>query len=234
MRRLEGRLALITGASRGLGAALAQRFAEEGARLILVARTVGGLEEVDDRVRAAGSEATLVPQDLTRGEAVDELGGVLAKRYGHLDILIGNAAELSTLSPLAHTDPKTFEQTLAINTITNYRLIRSLDPLLRASSSGSAIFVTADVGAAPRAYFGAYAASKAALESLVMTYAEETAKTDLRVNLVDPGPMRTRLRAKAFPGEDKAILAVPKERTDMFVELAEAGCPRHGERISLG
>lgn len=231
MQRLKGRLALITGASRGLGAALALRFAEEGARLILVARTAGGLEEVDDRIRAAGAEATLVPQDLTQGEAIDELGGVLAKRYGRLDVLVGNAAELSALSPVAHTDPETFERTLAINTITNYRLIRSLDPLLRASSSGSAVFVTADVGAMPRAYFGAYAASKAALESLVMTYAEETAKTDLRVNLVDPGPMRTRLRAKAFPGEDKTTLALPKERTDIFVELAEAGCTRHGERL---
>ncbi|MEM8949679.1 MAG: SDR family NAD(P)-dependent oxidoreductase [Pseudomonadota bacterium] len=231
MRRLEGRLVLMTGASRGLGAALAVRFAEEGARLILVARTAGGLEEVDDQVRAAGGEATLVPQDLTQGEAVDELGGVLAQRFGRLDVLIGNAAELSALSPLAHTDPKTFERTLAINTITNYRLIRSLDPLLRASPSGSAIFVTADVGSEPRAYFGAYAASKAALQSLVMTYAEETAKTDLRVNMVDPGPMRTRLRAKAFPGEDKTTLALPKERADIFVDLAEAGCTQHGQLL---
>ena len=231
MRRLEGRLALITGASRGLGAALAVRFAEEGARLILVARTAGGLEEVDDQVKAAGAEATLVPQDLTQGEAIDELGGVLAKRFGRLDVLIGNAAELSALTPLAHTDPKTFERTLAINTVTNYRLIRSFDPLLRASPSGSAVFVTADVGSTPRAYFGAYAASKAALESLVMTYAEETAKTDLRVNLVDPGPMRTRLRAKAFPGEDKATLALPKERADIFVDLAAAGCRQHGQLL---
>ena len=231
MGRLDGRIALITGASRGLGAALAERFAEEGARLILVARTAGGLEEVDDRVRALGAEATLVPQDLTQGEAIDELGGVLAQRFGRLDVLIGNAAEQSALSPLAHTDPKAFEQTLAINTITNYRLIRSLDPLLRASPSGSAMFVTADVGAAPRAYFGAYAASKAALESLVMTYAAETTKTNLRVNLVDPGPMRTRLRAKAYPGEDKAKLALPADRTDLFVDLAEADSTRHGERI---
>ncbi|MGI9499968.1 MAG: SDR family NAD(P)-dependent oxidoreductase, partial [Geminicoccaceae bacterium] len=171
MGRLNGRLALITGASRGLGAALAERFAQEGARLILMARTTGGLEEVDDRVRAAGAEATLVPQDLTQSEAIDELGGALAKRFGRLDILIGNAAEQSALSPVPHTDPKAFEQTLAINAVTNFRLIRSLDPLLRASSSGSAIFVTADVGAMPRAYFGAYAVSKAALESLVMTYA---------------------------------------------------------------
>ena len=135
-------------------------------------------------------------------------------------------------SPLAHTDPKTFEQTLAINTTTNYRLIRSLDPLLRASPSGSAMFVTADVGSAPRAYFGAYAASKAALESLVMTYAAETVKTDLRVNLVDPGPMRTRLRAKAYPGEDKEALALPKHRTDLFVDLAEADDTRRGMRLT--
>jgi NAD(P)-dependent dehydrogenase (short-subunit alcohol dehydrogenase family) len=222
---------LITGASRGLGAALAERFAKEGARLILVARTAGGLEEVDDRVRAAGGEATLVPQDLTKGEAIDELGGVLAQRFGRLDILVGNAAELSALSPVAHTDPKTLERTFAINTFTNFRLIRSLDPLLRASTSGSAIFVTSEVGAVPKAYFGAYAASKAALESLVMTYAAETAKTDLRVNLVDPGPMRTRLRGKAYPGEDEGTLAWPKDRTDLFVDLAEAGCGHHGKRL---
>lgn len=231
MGRLEGRLALITGASRGLGAALAERFAIEGARLILVARTAGGLEEVDDRVRAVGGEATLVPQDLTHGEAIDQLGAVIAERFGHLDVLVGSAAELSTLSPIAHTDPDVFERTLAINTTTNFRLIRSLDPLLRASPSGSAIFLTADVGAVPKAFFGAYAASKAALESLAMTYAAETTKTNLRVNLVDPGPMRTRLRGKAFPGEDKTALALPNERTEMFVELAAAGCPQHGQRL---
>ena len=146
-------------------------------------------------------------------------------------MLVGNAAELSPLSPVAHTEPKTFERTLLTNTTTNFRLIRSLDPLLRASSSGSAIFVTSDVGASSRAYFGAYAASKAALESLVMTYAAETAKTDLRVNLVDPGPMRTRLRAQAYPGENKEALALPAERTGIFVELAEAGCTHHGERL---
>ncbi|MEM9440983.1 MAG: SDR family NAD(P)-dependent oxidoreductase [Pseudomonadota bacterium] len=234
MGRLAGRLALITGASRGLGAALAERFAEEGARLILVARTVGGLEEVDDRVRATGAEAaTLVPQDLTKGEAIDELGGALAQRFGRLDVLIGNAAELSALSPIAHTDPDTFERTLAINTVTNLRLIRSLDPLLRASTSGSAIFVTSEVGAVPKAFFGAYAASKAALESLVMTYAAETSKTNLKVNLIDPGPMRTRLRAKAFPGEAKDVVALPKDRTDLFVDLAESGCTRHGERLQI-
>jgi len=231
MSRLSGRLALITGASRGLGAALAERFAKEGARLILIARTAGGLEEVDDRVRAAGGEATLVPQDLTKGEAIDELGPVLLERFGRLDILIGNAAELRALSPIAHVSPSDLESTLNTNAIVNHRLIRSLDPLLRASPSGAAIFVTADVVPSPRAFFGAYAASKAALEAMVLAYAAETAKTNLRVNLVDPGPMRTRLRAKAYPGEDDGSVASPAERTDLFVDLAEAGDSRHGARL---
>ena len=230
--RLDGRLALITGASRGFGAALAERFAEEGARLILVARTTGGLEEVDDRIRAVGGEATLVPQDLTNGAAIDELGGAIAQRFGRLDILVGNAAELAALSPLAHVDPKTFERSLSLLATTNYRLIRSFDPLLRASDAGRAIFVTADVAKAPRAFWGAYAAGKAALEALVMTYAAETANTNIRVNLVDPGPMRTRLRAKAYPGEDKDKVSQPKERCDLVVNLADAVCQRHGERLS--
>lgn len=219
MGRLDGRLALITGASRGFGAALAERFAEEGARLILVARTTGGLEEVDDRVRAAGSEATLVPQDLTKGTAIDELGGAIAQRFGHLDILVSNAAELAALSPIAHVDPKTFEQSLALIATTNHRLIRSFDPLLRASDAGRAVFITDGVAKAPKPFWGAYAAAKAALDALVMTYAAETANTKLRVNLFDPGPMRTRLRAKAYPGEDKAELPSPKARTDMVVDL---------------
>ncbi len=230
MGRLDGRLALITGASRGFGAALALRFAEEGARLILVARTTGGLEEVDDRVKAAGGTATLVPQDLTNGAAIDELSGAIAKRFGHLDILVGNAAELGPLSPLPHIDPKIFEQSIALLAITNYRLIRSFDPLLRASAAGRAVFVTDSIAQAPRAFWGAYAAGKAALEALVMTYAAETATTNLRVNLVDPGPMRTRLRGKAYPGEDKEKLPLPTERTDLVVDLAETACKRHGER----
>lgn len=232
MGRLEGRLALITGASRGFGAAIAERFAEEGAKLILVARTTGGLEEVDDRVRAAGSEATLVPQDLTKWEAIDELGGALAQRFGHLDILVGNAAELGPLSPLAHTDPKTFERSIDLLAITNYRLIRSFDPLLRASSAGRAIFVTSDVAKTPKAYWGAYAAGKAALEAMVMTYAAETANTPIRVNLLDPGPMRTRLRGKAYPGENKDTLPLPKECADPVVDLADVTCEHHGERFS--
>ncbi|MGI9434941.1 MAG: SDR family NAD(P)-dependent oxidoreductase [Geminicoccaceae bacterium] len=230
--RLKGRLALITGASRGLGAALAVRFAEEGARLILMARTTGGLEKVEDRLRAASSEATLVPQDLTKGAAIDELGAALAQRFGRLDILIGNADQLGPLSPLAHIDPKRFEQALGLSAVTNYRLIRSLDPLLRASTSGRAIFVTADVARSPKPFWGAHAAGKAALEALVMTYAAETAKTTVRVNLVDPGPMRTQLRASAYPGEDKDTAPLPASRTEIFVDLAEESSSRHGERLT--
>lgn len=230
MGRLTGRLALITGASRGLGAALAERFAREGARLVLVARSAGGLEEVDDRVRVTGGEATLVPQDLTEGDAIDELGRVLAERFGKLDVLVSNAAELNALSPIAHVAPKDLANIIATNALISHRLIRSFDPLLRASPSGSAIFVTSDVAREPRAFFGAYAASKAAMEAMALAYAAETTKTNLRVNLVDPGPMRTRLRAKAYPGEGPEGVAVsPYKRTDLFVELAEAGHSHHGK-----
>jgi NAD(P)-dependent dehydrogenase (short-subunit alcohol dehydrogenase family) len=231
--RLQGRVCLITGASRGLGAALAERFAAEGARLILLARTTGALEETDDRVRARGGEATLVPFDLLDGGQIDQLGAALQQRFGQLDVLIGNAAELGVLSPVGHIEPKIFERVMALNALANFRLIRSLDPLLRASSAGRAIFVTADVALYPRQYWAAYAASKAALEAIAMAYAAETERTRLRVNLVDPGPMRTRLRAQAYPGEDPAQRPDPATLTDMFVELAEAGSERHGELICL-
>jgi NAD(P)-dependent dehydrogenase (short-subunit alcohol dehydrogenase family) len=196
-----------------------------------VARTTGGLEEVDDRVRARGGQATLVPLDLRDGDALDRLGGVLAERYGRLDVLIGNAAELGVLSPLGHVDPKVFERTMAINAGANHRLIRSLDPLLRAAEAGRAIFVTCAPAREHKPFWGAYGASKAALEALVLSYAAETRRSRLRVNLVDPGPLRTRLRARAYPGEvaDKAPL--PETRTDAFVALAEPGCERHGELV---
>jgi len=223
--RLDGRLALITGASRGFGAALAERFAEEGARLILVARTAGGLEEVDDRVRAAGGEATLVPQDLTNGAAIDELGGAIAQRFGHLDILIGNAAELASLSPLAHVDPKTFEQSLALLATTNYRLIRSFDSLLHASDAGRAIFITSDVAQAPRAFWGAHAAGKAALEALVMTYAAETARRRNSHHQHPRQPRRPWPHAHPPPGQ-----SLPRRRQGQ-IAFAE-GTLRHGGRFS--
>lgn len=228
--RLEGRVALITGASRGIGAAVAKRFAAEGAHVILVARTVGGLEEVDDAIRArGGEEATLVPLDLTLLEAIDELGARVAERFGRLDILVGNAATLGVLSPMGHIDPEVWDQVIALNLTANWRLIRSFDPLLRESEAGRAIFVTSGVAGGVHPYWGAYAVSKAALEALVRTYAGEVTKTRVRVNLVDPGAVRTRMRAQAFPGEDPETLPPPESVTDAFVELAEPACARHGE-----
>jgi len=228
-RALEGRIALITGASRGIGAAVARRFAREGAHLILAARTQGALEELDDEVRAMGGSVTLVPGDLTDFDAIDRMGAAVFERFKRLDILVGNAGALGTLSPLGHIDAKTWDQVMAINLTANWRLIRSFDSLLRLSDAGRAIFVTSGVGA--RAYWGAYAVSKAALETLVRIYAAEVAKTNVRVNLLDPGAIRTAMRAQAFPGEDPMTLRPPESITDLFVELARPACTRNGERV---
>jgi NAD(P)-dependent dehydrogenase (short-subunit alcohol dehydrogenase family) len=229
--RLAGRLALITGASRGLGAAVARRFAAEGAQLVLVARTVGGLEETDDAVRDAGGSATLVPLDLTDFDAIDRLGQSLHERFGRLDIVVGNAGGLGTLSPLGHIRVRDWTEVINLNLTANWRLIRSLDPLLRASEAGRAIFVTDSLARRPQAFWGAYAASKAGLDALVRVYADETERTGLRVNLIDPGRLRTRLRARAFPGEKPESVPGPESVTDAFVALAEAGCTRHGELL---
>ena len=230
--RLAGRIALVTGASRGIGAAVARRFAAEGARLILVARTTGGLEEVDDAVQSASAEtATLVPMDLRDGERIDRLGAALAERFGRLDILVANAAMLSQLSPVGHHAPEDWDETLALNLGANWRLIRSLDPLLRASAAGRAIFVTARAAHDAPAFWGPYAASKAGLEALVRCYAAETRRSALRVNLLDPGPVATALRRRAYPGEDPATLPAPDAVTEPFVALAEASSEEHGARI---
>jgi NAD(P)-dependent dehydrogenase (short-subunit alcohol dehydrogenase family) len=231
--RLEGRCALITGASRGIGAAVAKRFAAEGAHTILAARTVGGLEELDDAIRAAGGlPATLVPLDLRDVEQIDALGGAIHERFGRLDVLVGNAGLLGTLSPIGHLDPATWDEVMAVNVTANYRLIRSLDPLLRLSPAGRAIFVSSGAAHAATAYWGVYAVSKAALEMLVKTYAAEVARTNLRVNLLNPGPIRTAMRAQAFPGEDPMTLHPPEAIAGAFVALAEAACTRHGEVVS--
>jgi NAD(P)-dependent dehydrogenase (short-subunit alcohol dehydrogenase family) len=233
--RLAGRIALVTGTSRGLGAAVARRFAAEGAHLVLVARTVGGLEEVDDAVRRAGGRpATLVPLDLRDFDKIDQLGAQLYERFGRLDVLVGNAGVLGLLSPLGHVRPKTWAEVLEVNLTANWRLIRSLDPLLRQSEAGRAIFVTSGVTADVYPYWGPYAASKAALESLVRTYAAEVRKTKLRVNLLDPGVVRTALRALAFPGEDPETLPAPETVTEAFVALAAADCTRNGELVRAG
>lgn len=231
-KRLDGRIALVTGASRGIGAAVARRFAEEGAHVVLTARTPGALEEIDDQVRAvSGRAATLVPMDLTDYDAVDRLGAAIFERFKRLDVLIGNAGLLGTLGPLAHTEPAVWDQVMAVNVTANWRLIRSMDPLLRASPAGRVVFVTSTVAREARAYWGAYAISKCALEMLALIYAAEVAKTNVRVNLLNPGGTRTAMRAAAFPGEDPMTLKTADSISGFFVELAEAACSRHGELI---
>ncbi len=229
--RLAGRISLITGASRGIGAAVARRFAAEGSHVILVARTVGGLEEADDAIRTGGGIATLMPMDLTEFEKIDRMGAAVAERCGRLDVLVGNAGILGTLTPMGHIEPQAWDQVIAVNLTANWRLIRSLDPLLRASGSGRAIFVTSGAADGVHPYWGAYAVSKAALEAMVRTWAGEVTKTPLKVNLVDPGALRTRMRAEAYPGEDPMTLEPPEAMTDVFVELAESACTRHGEVV---
>jgi len=231
-KRLNGRLALVTGASRGIGAAVAKRLAAEGAHVIALARTQGGLDELDDTIRAGGGEATLVPLDLRQFDRLDHMGLALHERFGKLDILVGAAGVLGTLSPMGHFEPKTWQEVFDVNVTANYRLIRSLDPLLRQSAAGRAIFVTCAAARDRAPYWGAYAASKAALEALVKIYAGEVAKTALKVNLVDPGIVRTKLRLQAFPAENTAKLKAPEDVTEMFVELAAADCARHGELVS--
>ncbi len=229
--RLVGRVALITGASRGIGTAVARRFAAEGAQLVLVARTQGGLEEVDDAVRAAGGSATLVPLDLADFAAIDRLGGAIAERHGRLDVLVGNAAILGGLRPVGHFPPDEWERVFAVNVTANWRLIRSFDALLRASDAGRAIFVTSGVTRGVFPYWGAYAASKAALEAMVRTYSGELGKTNVRVNLLDPGVVRTRMRAEAMPGEDPMTLPHPDDIAGAFVDLAEPACTKNGEVV---
>jgi NAD(P)-dependent dehydrogenase (short-subunit alcohol dehydrogenase family) len=229
--RLAGKVALITGASRGIGAAVALRFAAEGAHLVLTARTTGGLEEVDDRIRAMGGSATLVPLDLRNLDRIDDLAAALYQRWGHLDILVGNAGELGILSPLGHIPPKIWSEVVDINLNANWRLIRGLDPLLRAAAAGRAIFVTSGVARVATPYWGAYAVSKAALEILVRIYAAEIANTSVRANLIDPGTVRTRLRARAFPGEDPTRLPPPESTVEAFLALAVPECTRNGEIV---
>jgi NAD(P)-dependent dehydrogenase (short-subunit alcohol dehydrogenase family) len=231
--RLKDRLALITGASRGLGAALAHRFAAEGAKLVLLARDTEALEKLDDALRADGHSATLVPLDLRQFDRLDAMAASLHERFGSLDILVSCAAALGHLAPTGHFDPALWEEIIDVNLTANWRLIRALDPLLRASSAGRAIFATCIAARESEPYWAPYAASKAALEALVKSYAEEVAQTTLRVNLVDPGPMRTTLRFAAFPFEERDKIKPPEDATDAFVALADEACTQNGELIIL-
>ena len=219
IRPLAERIALVTGASRGIGYAAALALAAAGAHVVAVARTVGGLEELDDAIRAGGGSATLVPLEVRDYEGIDRLALALHERYRRLDILIGNAGVLGHLSPLGHVEPKHWDEALAVNVTANWRLIRAFDPLLTASDAGRVVFLTSGVARTPRAYWGPYAVSKAALEALARTYAAETANTNVRVNLFNPGATRTRMRASAMPGEDPLTTETPDRIAAKIVEM---------------
>ncbi|MBI1180623.1 MAG: SDR family NAD(P)-dependent oxidoreductase [Alphaproteobacteria bacterium] len=230
---LEGRIALVTGASRGIGYAAAKALAADGAHVIAVARTVGGLEELDDEIHAAGGSATLAPLDLREGELIDRLGGAVAERWGRLDILVGNAGILGELSPMGHQSPQEWDKVLAVNLTANWRLIRSFDTLLRASDAGRALFLTSTVGHRARAYWGAYAVSKAGLEMMVRTYADELGGTAVRVNLLNPGATRTAMRAQAMPGEDPATLPAPDAICPAILRMVSPAWQSTGEVLNV-
>ncbi len=216
---LAERIALVTGASRGIGYATALALARAGAHIVAVARTVGGLEELDDAVRAEGASATLVPLDLDDFDGIARLALALNERYQRLDILIGNAGLLGPVSPLGHVDPKDFERVMRINVAANLQLIRCMDPLLRIAPAGRVVFISSGAAHNARAYVGPYSIAKAALEMLARTYAAETVTTRVRVNLINPGPTRTRMRAQFMPGEDPATLPLPDRAADAIVQL---------------
>ena len=227
----KGRTALVTGASRGLGRAAAIALGKAGAHVICVARTVGGLEETDDAIQKAGGTATLVPLNLKDFAAIDRLGASIFERWQKLDAFFGNAASLGVLTPLAHLDPKIFQELVDINITANWRLIRSLDPLLRLSDAGRALFVTSTAARKHTPFWGGYAMSKAALEMLALTYAAECSGTNIKVNLLDPGATRTLMRARAMPGEDPSTLKRPEDVTPLILELLSPANEKNGERV---
>ena len=233
--RLKGKVALITGATRGLGASIAKAYAREGATLLLLATKPQDLEVLDDQVRLLGGTTTLIPYDLANWMGLLQLGEHIHSFYGKLDILVGNAAQNATLSPVAHGTPEEWERIYRVNVLANWALLKACDPLLRASPEGRAIFTTCSprTFSLPYAepYWGAYFSSKAALESMVLSYAQEVEKTNLRVNLLNPGPLRTHLRALAYPGEDPQTVRHPDEAAPLFVEMASSTYSHHGQIV---
>ena len=232
-KRLVGRVALITGASRGIGAAVAKKYAAEGAHVILTARTIAGLEEVDDAIQAASngkSKATLVPLDLKDRDEIQKLAPAITKRFGKLDILVGNAGILGEITPVSQIDPENWQELIKVNLTANWHLIRSLQSLLLVSGSGRAMFVTSGV-AGGRAYWGGYSITKTALEAMVKTWAEEMTGTSLKINLVNPGAVRTSMRAIAYPGENPISLPKPEDVTEVFVQLGKQNCLLHSSTV---
>jgi NAD(P)-dependent dehydrogenase (short-subunit alcohol dehydrogenase family) len=216
---LASRIALVTGASRGIGYATARALAKAGAHVVAVARTQAGLEELDDEIREHGGSATLVPLNLTDFDGIARLGAALHERHGKLDILVGNAGVAGPSSPLGHIELKPWNDVMAVNVTANFQLIRCMEPLLKQSDAGRAVFITSAAAAKASAYLGPYAASKAALETLARAWANETASTPIRINLFDPGPIRTRMRATVFPGEDPLTLDTPEQAAELIVPM---------------
>ena len=232
-RFLKGRVALVTGASRGIGAATAEALAAAGAHVILTARTADALEAVEDSIHASGGSATIAPLDLTESDSIARLAAAIAGRWNALDVLVLNAATLGSLTPVAAIDGKEFNRVLTLNVLANQALIAGFDPLLRAGAAGRLLAVTSSVGARPRAYWGAYGASKAALETLVLSYAEEVRNiSPVRVAIVDPGATATTMRARAFPGEDPATLKAPAAVADAIAALLARDF-ESGERLEI-
>lgn len=233
-QRLKGRIALITGASRGIGRAAARLFAREGAHVLLLARQQKTLETVDDEIKAEGGVASIIPLDLEDGQTIDALGPALYERFGRLDILVGNAAVLGGLRPLTHIPSEIWDRVLAVNLTANWRLIRTLDPLLRLSDAGRVVFVTSSrVAAQGRAYWAPYSVSKAGLETLAKTYANETADSPVKVNLVDPGATATAMRAEAYPGEDQSTIKSPEQIAAKIVELCLPSVTETGQIVPV-
>lgn len=230
---LEGKVVLVTGTSRGLGYASALETARRGAHVIAVARTVGGLEELDDAIKALGASATLVPLDLRDGPAIDRLGSAIFERWGRLDGIIANAGMLGVLTPLPHLSPDDFDKILAVNVTANFRLLRSCDLLLRQSPAGRVVALTSGAASRCRPYWGAYSMSKAALNAMVKTYAAEMLSTPVRINAVDPGPVRTAMRAKAMPGEDPDTLPHPDAIAPHIVRFLSPGVTETGKLFDL-
>ncbi|WP_310619912.1 SDR family NAD(P)-dependent oxidoreductase [Flexibacterium corallicola] len=228
-KKLEGRVAVVTGTSRGIGYYTAKTLAAKGAHIIAVARTVGGLEELDDEIKNLGGSATLVPFDLKDFDAIDRLGAAIFERWKKLDILVGNAGILGPISPLGHVAPKKFDEVMAINVTANWRLLRSFDPLLRQSDAGRAIFLSSSAPRKCKAYWGPYSMSKAALEAMVRTYVNETQKTPIRSMLINPGPMRTGMRAQAMPGEDPQTLPHPDEISEAIAAFTLPESSNNGQ-----
>lgn len=228
-----GRVALVTGASRGIGYQIAKALAAQGAHVVAVARTVGGLEDLDDEIQRAGGASTLVPLDLADMEGIDRLGGAIFERWGKLDILVANAGALGVLAPIGHIQAKDFDKTMRLNVDSTWRLIRTADPLLRASEAGRAVVMSSGAAHSAKAYWGLYAATKAACEALVKSWANETHALPLRVNCVNPGATRTAMRALAMPGEDPSTLPSPESVAERILPLLKADMAQTGQLFDV-